>query len=151
MVLVSQIIVTAMVAGCLPLLAIVLLVVPEKLGNWDLGLEKPITCGALVVACGILAARIVVPGVVQSQMLQQLARQQDKEPQWNDLFGVYQTTLIIKAALLEGAIFLLLVAHMVERSGWTLALGGAFLLILLMHMPTRLRVDHWIEEQRDLA
>jgi len=63
------------------------------------------------------------------------------------LFGVYQTTLIIKAAMVEGAIFLLLVMHMIERSPWTLAVAVAFLVILLLHMPTVPRVDEWIERQ----
>jgi hypothetical protein len=147
MVLTLQIIVAALVAGCLFFLLIVLLVVPGKLGSWDLGLGQPMTLAALVVAFSILAARIIVPGVITKQMLQQLARREPKEPDWKDLFGVYQTTLIIKAAMLEGATFLLLVMHMLERSPWTLALAVVFLLILLMHMPTPLRVDDWIERQ----
>ena len=147
MVLASQIIVAALVAGCLFFLLIVVLVVPGKLGSWDLGLGKPMTCVALVVAFGLLAARIIVPGAITAQLLRQLARREPKEPDWKDLFGVYQQTLIIKAAMLEGATFLLLVMHMLERSPWTLALAVVFLLILLMHIPTRPRVDDWIERQ----
>ncbi len=147
MVLASQIIVAALVAGCLFFLLIVLLIVPGKLGGWDLGLGKPMTCVALVVAFGLLAVRIIVPGVITAQLLRQLARREPKEPGWKDLFGVYQTTLIIKAAMLEGATFLLLVTHMLERSPWTLAVAVAFLMILLVHMPTRSRVDDWIERQ----
>jgi hypothetical protein len=120
---------------------------PGKLGSWDLGLGKPMTCAALVVAVGLLAARIIVPGVITGQTLRQLARRESKEPDWKDLFGVYQTTLIIKPAMLEEATFLLLVMHMLERSPWTLALAVVFLLILLMQMPTPLRVDDWIERQ----
>jgi hypothetical protein len=120
---------------------------PGKLGSWDLGLGKPMTCAALVVAFGLLAARIIVPGVITGQTLRQLARRESKEPDWKDLFGVYQTTLIIKPAMLEEATFLLLVMHMLERSPWTLALAVVFLLILLMQMPTPLRVDDWIERQ----
>ena len=99
------------------------------------------------MAFGILAARIIVPGVITAQMLRQLARRESKEPDWKDLFGVYQTTLIIKAAMLEGATFLLLIMHMLEHSPWTLALAVVFLLLLLMHMPTPRRVDDWIERQ----
>ena len=120
---------------------------PGKLGNWDLGLNKPMTCVGLVVAFGILAARIIVPGVITTQMLRQLAQRQPKEPDWKDLFGVYQTTLIIKAAMLEGATFLLLITHMLEHSPWTLALAVVFLVLMLMHMPTPSQVDDWIERQ----
>lgn len=138
----------ALIAGCLFFLLIVLLIVPGKLGSWDLGLGKPMTCSALVVAFSILVARIIVPGMTTAQMLRRLSRREaTREPDWKDLFGVYQTTLIIKAAMLEGATFLLLVTHMQERSPWTLALAVVFLLILLMHMPTPLRVDDWIERQ----
>ena len=147
MVLTSQIIVAALAAGCLFLLLIVLLMVPGTLGSWDLGLGKPLTLIALLAAFGILGARIVVPGVIAAQMLRQLARRGAKEPEWKNLFAVYQTTLIIKAAMLEGAIFLLLVMHMLERSPWTLVLAMVLLLVLLMHVPTSLRVDDWIQRQ----
>ena len=147
MVLTSQIIVAALFAGCLFFLLIVLMIGQGKLGSWDLGLDKPLTSVGLVVAFGILAARIIVPGVITAQMLRQLARRDSKEPDWKDLFGVYQTTLIIKAAMLEGATFLLVITYMVEHSPWSLALAVVFLLLLLMHMPTPLRVDDWIERQ----
>jgi len=147
LVLTSQIIVAALFTGCLFFLLIVLLIVPGKFGNWDLGLDKPMTCAGLVVAFSILAARIILPGVITAHMLGQLARRESKEPDWKDLFGVYQTTLIIKAAMLEGATFLLLVMYMLEHSPWTLALAVVFLLLLLMHMPTPSRVDDWIERQ----
>lgn len=147
MVLTSQIIVAALFAGCLSFLLIVVLAMPGKLGGWELGLGQPMTLVALAVAFSMLAARMIVPGVITAQMVRQLAQREPKEPDWKDLFGVYQTTLIIKAAMLEGATFLLLVMHMMERSPWTLAVAVVFLLLLLMHMPTQLRVDDWIERQ----
>ncbi|MGA2258787.1 MAG: hypothetical protein ABSG53_29320 [Thermoguttaceae bacterium] len=147
MVLTSQIIVAALFAGCLFFMLIVVLILPGKLGNWDLGLNKPMTCAGLVVALSILAARIIVPGMITTQMLRSLARRESKEPDWKDLFGVYQTTLIIKAAMLEGATFLLLIMHMLEHSPWTLALAVVFLALMLLHMPASSRVDDWIEQQ----
>lgn len=145
MVLASQIIVAALFAGCLFFLLIVVLIVPGKLGNWQLGPSKLMTLVSLVAAFGVLVARIVVPAAVTAQMLGRLARPGAEGPGWRELFGVYQATLIVKVALLEGAIFFLLVAHMTERSPWTLALAVVLLLMVLMHMPTPSRVDHWIE------
>ena len=49
--------------------------------------------------------------------------------------------------MLEGAIFLLAIMHLLEHSPWTLALAVLFLLLLLSHMPTPLRVDDWIDRQ----
>ena len=147
-VLTAQIIVAALFAGCLFFMLIVLVIGRGQFSSAELGLNKqPMTLIGLVVAFGILAVRLVLPGVVTTQMLRQLAPRESKEPDWKDLFGVYQTTLIIKAAMVEGAIFLLLVMHMIERSPWTLALAVAFLVILLLHMPTVPRVDDWIERQ----
>ena len=80
MVLTSQIIVAALVAGCLFFLLIVLLIVPGKLGSWDLGLGKPMTCVALVVAFGILAARIIVPGVVTARCYGSLPSESPRNP-----------------------------------------------------------------------
>lgn len=147
LVLTSQIIVAALFAGCLFFLLIVVLILPGKLGNWDLGLNKPMTCTGLVVAFSILAARIIVPGIITAQMLRQLAGRESKEPDWKDLFGVYQTTLIIKAAMLEGATFLLVILYLPEHSPWTLILAVVFLVLMLTHMPTPSRVDDWIERQ----
>ena len=147
MVLTSQIIVAALVAGCLFLLLNVLLIVPGKPSSWDVQVIRPMTTVGLVAAFGILAARIIIPGIVTAQMLRQLAQREPEEPDWKDLFGVYQTALIIKAAMLEGAIFLLLIMYILEHSPWTLALAAVFLLMLLMHMPTLPRVDDWIERQ----
>ena len=81
-----------------------------------------------------------MPGVITAQKLRQLAQRQSKEPDWKDLFGVYQTSLIIKAAMLEGATFLLLVMHMIERSPWTLALAVVFLPIILAYTGWAYRV-----------
>jgi hypothetical protein len=148
MVLTSQIILAALVTGCLFFLLIVLLIVPGKLGGWELGLDKqPMTVVALVTAFGILAVRIIVPRVITAQMLRLLFQRESNEPGWGDVFRVYQTTLIIKAAMLEGAVFLLLVMHMIERSPWTLALAVVFVVSLLLHMPTPQQVDGWIERQ----
>ena len=82
MVLAAQIIVAALVAGCLFFLLIVVLIVSGKFGNWEFGPSKPITLIALVVAFGILAARIIVPGVVTGQMLRPYAQPGAKEPDW---------------------------------------------------------------------
>ena len=59
MVLTSQIIVGALVAGCLFFLLIVLAVAPGKFGGWEVGPEKPLTLVGLVAAFGMLGARVI--------------------------------------------------------------------------------------------
>jgi hypothetical protein len=147
MILGSQIIVAALVAGCVFFLLIVLLIVPGKLGSGDLGPSKPLSSLALIASFFLLAARVVVPRIIAAQMLRRFTPQRAPETGWTSLFGVYQTSLIVKVAMLEGATFLLLITHMIERSPWTLALAVALLLIILMHMPTPRRVDDWIQRR----
>jgi len=60
---------------------------------------------------------------------------------------LYQTKLIIGAAMLEGGCFLGLVAYMLERQWPSLAMAGVLLLALIAHLPTYGRVEAWIEDQ----
>ena len=148
MVLISQIVVASLVAGCLFFLLVVVFVGRDKLGTWELRPnQQPMTVLALVVAVSLLAMRIIVPRIITGQMLRALFQRESADPSWKDVFCVYQTTLIIKAAMIEGAIFLLLVMHLIEHSPWSLAAAVVFLAILLLHMPTPQRADNWIERQ----
>jgi hypothetical protein len=66
------------------------------------------------------------------------------------LCGLYQTSLIIGDALLEGAAFYFLVAYLVEGQLLALIVAGFFLVILILQFPTRSRVERWIERQQEL-
>ena len=145
---ISQIIVANLIAGCLLFLLIVVFAVQGQLGAWELRPnQQPMTVLALIVAFIMLAIWTIVPRIITAQLLRSLFQRESAAPSWKDVFRVYQTTLIVKAAMIEGAIFLLLVMHMIERSSWSLAAAVVFLAILLLHMPTPQRVDNWIERQ----
>jgi hypothetical protein len=62
---------------------------------------------------------------------------------------VYQTQLIIGAAIDEGAAFFAGIAYLIGKN--SIALGAAILLLagLLARFPTRERVARWIEHQRE--
>jgi len=60
---------------------------------------------------------------------------------------LYQTKLIIGAAMLEGGCFLGLVAYMLERQLPSLVMAGVLLLALIAHLPTPGRVEAWIDDQ----
>jgi hypothetical protein len=66
------------------------------------------------------------------------------------LCGIYQTRLLISAALLEGVAFFALVAYMVEGQLLSLIEAVAFLMGLLLQFPTRSKVERWIEKQQNL-
>lgn len=68
-------------------------------------------------------------------------------PTLDDLYGVYLTRLIIGLGLLEGAVFLNLIAYLLEQNWWSLAVAGGLLFWMLAMFPTRTRVEQWIESQ----
>jgi hypothetical protein len=66
------------------------------------------------------------------------------------LLAVYQTQMIVGAAILEGATFGLIIAFIVDGTYWTLV--GALVLsgVNAFQFPTRTRVERWLSEQREL-
>jgi hypothetical protein len=70
------------------------------------------------------------------------------DPHW---WGLYQTQFLIRAALLESAVFFLLVAYLMTGAGWTLGVAAFFLLWLALLFPTLGRVQRWVQAQKDLT
>jgi hypothetical protein len=79
-----------------------------------------------------------------------IAAQQSEADLTEPLCGLYQTSMIIGDAFLEGAAFYFLIAYLVEGSPIALAGAGFFLIMLLFQFPTRTKVEAWIERQRGL-
>lgn len=67
-----------------------------------------------------------------------------------DLLPIYQTQFIVGMALLEGGAFLNLVAFLIEGSPLNLAVAGALLLFMIIRLPTRSGLAHWLEHQQRL-
>jgi len=78
-------------------------------------------------------------------------RDQDFDPDSEDVFmaiaPTYQTELIIKIALLEGAAFLNIIAYMLERQTWTLAIAAVLLGLIAYQFPTHARIQNRIVEE----
>ncbi len=104
---------------------------------------------AAVFSAGVLVASFVVPPIVVSQSLAKL-RGQGTEISTLDLFNVYQTRTIVRAALLESGAFFSLIAYMVTHLEWTLALAIGLLVAMGIFFPTPGRFDDWVREQREL-
>lgn len=64
------------------------------------------------------------------------------------LIGGYQTALIIRCAILEGAAFFALIAYMLEGQTWILLVVGILLLFLISGVPTRSRVADFIDQEQ---
>jgi len=66
------------------------------------------------------------------------------------LVQLFQSQLIIGAALLEGAAFFAGIAYMLERSPLALATAIVLLIALAARFPTSGRVHAWFDRQREL-
>ena len=59
----------------------------------------------------------------------------------------YQTELIIKIALLEGAAFFNIIAYQWERQWWSLAISALLLALIAIQFPTVSRIQERIKNQ----
>ena len=65
-------------------------------------------------------------------------------------YGIYQTQLVVSAALLEGAGFLALIAFLIEGSRASLGLALFLFIMLALKMPSGPRIERWISNQQEL-
>jgi hypothetical protein len=118
-----------------------------------------ITYVGLGMAAMALLMAWVLPGAIATQWRRQngaaLVRSAAGRPEGpavlaDGLVGAYQTTVIVAAALLEGAAFLLAIAYFLE--GQSIALGGflGMLVFLVLMHPTRERIRSWMAAQHAL-
>ena len=152
-----QIIVGALAAGVLIFLGIVVFQAwLDERGPADNSLITYIAAGYAVFA---VIASIIVPYVIAGSMRQSLIDPRTPtSPQTNDpgtgeladigpLAQMYQTLLIIRAAIIEGAAFFCLVAYMLERQSIGLIIAAVLLLMLFALIPTLSRLESWVENE----
>jgi hypothetical protein len=155
-----QIIVGALAAGVISFFVVVLLI--DSRGGAPPPEMPVLTYMALATAPAAILVATFFPGVVLRSQRQAIldgksnfaaagARGNTTTPaegRLMPLLGGYQTALIIRSAILEGAAFFALVAYMVEGKWWSLAAAGVLLLFLLTGMPTLSRVADAVEHER---
>ena len=64
---------------------------------------------------------------------------------YRELLGVYQMKSFVGAAILEGTIFLCAAAYWMEGHPIALMVGGAFLMFMIVSIPTATRIENWAE------
>jgi uncharacterized membrane protein YqjE len=162
---VTQIIVGALGFGCLSLLIIVLFVAHDP--NKPTG-QLIVSYFALLMAAINVCVWAVSPFIIVSQgrkNIQQKLSSNAKQPGENYtgdkmeienskaqmLIGLLQTKIIVSCAILEGAVFFLLIAYMIEH--FTLCMSAAVVLLFLLvaQMPTSGRATYWVEDQLKLV
>lgn len=114
---------------------------------------------AVADAVAMMVAWFVVPLVIvakQRPRIADLLSETPLEPSadaqamadsaaYRQLLGVYQTKSIIAAAILEGTIFLCAMAYWMEGHPIALMVGGAFLMFMIVTIPTAARIENWVE------
>jgi hypothetical protein len=159
-----QIIVGAMSSGCLFFLLIAIFVSQ----NLNIALDQQMLTyiGFLIVA-PVLGVWIVFPGVIVSRGRKNIQRKilsnakqagenstDDKNEQENGkaqmIINLLQTKIIVSCALLEGAVFFLLIVYMAEHSVLCILAAIVLLFLLFAQMPTTVRAQYWVEDQLKL-
>jgi hypothetical protein len=127
-------------------LGVVLLVIPPPA---PLPGERLLTYLSALVGFLAPVAATFVPRLIDVKQSEQVASQVPAAlREIAGLVGKFQTRLIIRCALIEGAAFFAIVAYMIERQVLSLVVAGALLLALLSCFPTRSKVEETVEGER---
>jgi hypothetical protein len=109
------------------------------------------TVAYLAVGFSVIAliASFVASTIVTNQRLRILGKT-GRELSVMELFAVFQTKVIVRSALLEGAAFFCCVAYLGSSLWWALATALVLIALMAVIFPTRGRFDDWAREQREL-
>jgi hypothetical protein len=108
---------------------------------------------AIAFAVIEIAAAWIVPVLSDKEVRKRMIRGEEKPQNPDPLVNwamLYQTRMIIRCALLNGAAFLQPIAYLLTGHPVPLVLAGTLFLLLVLQYPTRDRVTAWIDRQRDL-
>lgn len=149
-----QIIVGALCFGVLSFLIVVLAIGAAKPQDQDS--EPFLTYLAVGMAVGAVVVSIFLPSIIlrspQANTTNLVAG--DAGPggangraseNIGPIAQMYQTQLIIRCAILEGAAFFCLVSYMIEQQMLGLVAAVVLLFVMLANFPTPSRVESWID------
>lgn len=109
---------------------------------------------ALGIAIMAIVVRTVLGGFLTSALRNGLDRtvwdELPEQKKDSRLIGQFQTKHIIECALLEGAAFFNLVIYIIERNMISLGVAAVLLMLMAMAFPGGSKVDHWVENQKQL-
>ena len=96
----------------------------------------------LGVAAVTVVMSVIVPGMIGT--LKETSSTQQ-------YLGVYQTRLITKLALLEGAAFINIVALVAEQSWWSLGTAGFVVILMIAGFPNQSKSEFWMQAQKEMS
>ena len=143
---VSQIIASALMMGVLVFAGVTVafhLSDPQPAaGNQD----SMLLIVAIVFTVGDLIARFVVLKTHDQNMARKLENRETESVSPNEVYGAYQTRLIISLAMLEGVAFFCLIAFMIEHRWEAFGLAMFLLLMMAMNFPTENKFRSWVRK-----
>jgi hypothetical protein len=153
---VMQIILLALVGGCL-IFMIIAVIIRQGGGMNPLARDPIITYIALAFGVIVLVNSFILSKVMTSKGRLRIIESPKTDPatgtihdETTDLYDLYQTRMIVTAAPREGGAFFLLIAYLIEGNIWSLLGAGLMVIILLAMFPTVTTVNRWVEEQQEL-
>ncbi len=142
-----QIICGALMMGVLSFAFVVVMIRFGKAGRPPADFPMMAYMAAGMAAIMIITKLVITPLIV-SAGLKQIASLRPLEALTKlDLYGVYQTRMIVGCALLEGAAFFNLISVITEGQVWTFGVVALLLALMAASFPTYERVDAWADEQ----
>jgi hypothetical protein len=140
-----QIIVGALAFGVVNFLVVALWIVLS--GNDPPVVPPSLTYVAIGAAVIAVVASFVVPSIIAGPLKRQMATDESASslPVVTRHAAVYQTMLIIRCAILEGAAFFCLVSYLVEHHIAGPVAATLLLLVIVAQIPTHSRLESWIE------
>ncbi len=126
------------------------------------GAAHPVTTLGLIAGIAALVAQPILTTIIRDRAQKQAAALPIDDDafvakpagpgapreQLGALVGGYQVALIVSAAVLEGAVFLNLIAYLLEQFPWSLAMAGLLWVAMATKFPTAGRVASWVEQTR---
>lgn len=142
-----QIVCGALMMGVVSFLGVVIFIRIGK-GVQPAPVVPIVACLAAGMAALMTVVRLVVPLLVTRSAIKQITVIRPlNDIRKLDLYGVYQTQMIVGCALLEGAAFFNLISFLIEGQVWSLGIVAALLAMMAASFPTLERVDGWAEDQ----
>ena len=146
-----QIILAALIAGCLVFAPIAVFMKPDP----DPANEESVlvvTSMALAFGAFALVAQFVIGPMLRRQSRQAIVNQEGTSPDDPQrLLAGYQTSAIVSAAFAEGACFFNLIAHLIEGSPYTLLMAAVLVVSIVFRFPTVDGVTDWLQREMRLV
>jgi hypothetical protein len=147
------------IAGAQVLAAVIFLVIVLILRDQGQGGNPPngfvsLTSFAWPFCLGNLVAYLIIPRVVVRTGRRRLVTVRGPTALPADRaawYGLFQTQLILRLALLQANTLYLTTAYLQEGSPLILGAAITFVVALALHFPSRARVDNWVDTQAELA